>query len=46
MKSREMKKRLWGEDNERKRWRVGGKTVSSVGTYVSKLLRFPETEPN
>lgn len=46
MKSREMKKRLCGEDNERKRRRVGGKTVSSVGTYVSKLLRFPETEPN
>lgn len=46
MKSREMKKRLWGEDNERKRRRVGEKTVSSVGTYVSKLLRFLETEPN
>lgn len=46
MKSREMKKRLWGEDNERKRQWGEGKTVSSVGTYVSKLLRFPETEPN
>lgn len=48
MNSKEMKKRLWGEDNERNREREKKKreTVSNVGTYVSLFLRFLETDPN